>query len=154
MIALLSKEMSAALVGNKFSPKSIENFISHEKNLCSQWLITAQNLQRIKPFLALKLSQYSKSGSTFSSSAGKPVEAHSNCCRFKNALCLCSSVWTAQAAAQRAWPSIFQSKRSIIFWNSLWKRLPDDLRWLKLGLEIELCRLESCEGFICSEIPE
>ena len=42
---------------------SIENFISHEKR-CD--IVAAWYLQSIKTFLTVELSQYSKSGSTFS----------------------------------------------------------------------------------------
>ena len=49
----------------------------------------------IKTLLILELSQYSKSGSMFSSS--EPVEALSHCSQLGNTLCLCSPVQTAQA---------------------------------------------------------
>ena len=52
---------------------SIVHFISHEKKIRCQWLVTAKNLQSIETFLTLKLSQYSKSCSTFVSS--EPVTA-------------------------------------------------------------------------------
>ena len=42
------------------------NFTSQQ--ICHQWLVTAQNVQSMKTFLTLKLSQYCKSGSHFSSS--------------------------------------------------------------------------------------
>ena len=68
-----SEAMSTALVCNKFLlPNQLIHlsgeFISHEKGICSlfQWLVTAKNLQSIKPFLTLKLGQYHKSGSMFS----------------------------------------------------------------------------------------
>ena len=107
-------------------------------------VVTAHNLQGIKTFWTLKLSQYRKSGSTFSSS--KPVGASSDWHRFRNALCWCSPFSPAQpvpawSAASKAWPLMLQSKPSIFFWNSLWEWLPDDLQWLELGLEFELCRL-------------
>ena len=43
----------------------IENLISHERK---KWIVTAWNLQCVKTILTLELSQYSKSGSMFSSS--------------------------------------------------------------------------------------
>ena len=55
----------------------------------------ARYLQSIKTLLTLELSQYRKSGSTFSSS--EPVAARSDCRRLGNALCLCSLVRPAQA---------------------------------------------------------
>ena len=51
---------------------------------------------------------------------------------------------TAQSVLERsprAWPLILQSKPSIVFSNSLRERLPDYLQGLKLGLKLELCRL-------------
>ena len=66
---------------------SIENFISHEKEkrLVAAYICEiAHTLQSIKIFLTLELSQYSKSGSTFSSS--EPVAASSDCHRLGNAL--------------------------------------------------------------------
>ena len=65
LIERLSSAMGAALVGNNFSP--IPSKLSfHNK----KWLVVAQifrNLQSIKTLLTLELSQYSKKGSTFSS---------------------------------------------------------------------------------------
>ena len=49
----------------------------------------------IKTLLTLELSQYSKSGSIFSSS--EPFAASSNCSRLGNVLCLCLPVLPAQA---------------------------------------------------------
>ena len=57
---------------------SIENFISHEKKNRRHF----RNLQIIETFLNLKLSQHSKSGSTFSSS--EPVAASGDCSRLGN----------------------------------------------------------------------
>ena len=70
MIERLSKEMGTALVSNReqLLANSIKNFISDKK---TKWLVAALNLQSIETFLTLELSQYSKSGSMFSSS--KPV---------------------------------------------------------------------------------
>ena len=44
-----------------------------------KWLVAGLYLQSINTFLTVKLSQYRKSGSTFSSS--EPVAARSDCCR-------------------------------------------------------------------------
>ena len=58
----------------------------------------AWNLQSINTFLTLEPSQYSKSGSMFSSS--EPVAARSDCSRVGNALCLCSPVRPTQAVPE------------------------------------------------------
>ena len=126
----------ADLVGNM-------RFIWHKK----KWLVAAQNLQIIKTLLTLELSQYHKSGSTFSQS--EPVAASSNFCQLGNSLCLCLPARTSQAVQEccpRALHLILQSKYSIDFWNSMHKWLPDDLidlplAGLKLGLKFEVCRL-------------
>ena len=60
-----------------------EILIPYEK----KWLVTAWNLQIIKTLLTLELSQYFKSGNTFS--ANKPAAASTHCLRFRNVLCLC-----------------------------------------------------------------
>ena len=108
---------------------SIEIFIPREKKVKRLGArkpvarLAARNLQDTKTLLAPELSQYSKSGSMFSSS--KPVAALSDCCRLGNALCLCSPVrpgdlrQPCRSAAPRAWPLILPSKPSIVFWNSL-----------------------------------
>ena len=61
--------------------------------------LSEANLQSIETFLTVKLSQYSKSGSTVFSS--EPVAASSDCHRLRNALCLCSTVQPAQAVPER-----------------------------------------------------
>ena len=57
-IERLSEVMGAALVGylSPIEPNSIENFISHEKK--KKLLVAARNLQTIKIFLTLELSQF------------------------------------------------------------------------------------------------
>ena len=69
---------------------------------------------------------------------------------FSELFCLCLLVRPAKAelwqllclsADPRARPLILQSKLSIVFWNSLWEWLPDDLKRLDLGLKLELCLL-------------
>ena len=62
-------------------------------------LVAARNLQIIKTFLTLELSQYCKIGSTFFSS--EPVAVHSDCCLLGNALRLCLPVRPAQAVPER-----------------------------------------------------
>ena len=97
MIKRLSEAMGAALVGNNFLPIPLKFSFHMKKKLIG--LVAAQYLQSIKAFLTLKLSQYRKSGSTFSSS--EPVAARSDCRRLGNALCLCSPVRPAQAVPER-----------------------------------------------------
>ena len=118
MIKRLSEAMGAALVGNNFLPIPLKFSFHMKKKLIG--LVAAQYLQSIKAFLTLKLSQYRKSGSTFSSS--EPVAARSDCRRLGNAsVCARQSYPRKQSlrAAPRAWPLILPSKPSITFWNSL-----------------------------------
>ena len=63
-----------------------------------QQQINALNLQIIKTLLTLELSQYRKSGTTFSSN--EQVAASSNCCWLRSALCLCLPVQPAQAVLE------------------------------------------------------
>ena len=108
-------------------------------------------------------SQYSKSSSMFFSS--KPVAARSNCSRLGNTLCLCLSIWSAQAVPERklkarsAFDFVVKTFDCLLkFWNSLQEWLPAERQGLKLGLKLELCYLTNCwtgcKGFICSKIPE
>ena len=79
-------------------------------------IVTTRNFQTIKTFLALNLCQFSKGGSTFSSS--EPAAASSDCSRLGNALCLCLPVQPAKlckSAASRALRLISQLKPSIVF---------------------------------------
>ena len=69
MIARLSEAMGAALVGNNFWPIPSEFHFPMKK----EYVVSARYLQSIKTFFTVELSQYSKSGSTFSSS--EPVAA-------------------------------------------------------------------------------
>ena len=82
-------------------------------------MVTAQNLQSIKTLLILELSQYCKSGSTFSSS--KHIVAGSDCSRLWNVLCLCSPNLPkpCRSSATRDWQLILQSKPTIVFCDSL-----------------------------------
>ena len=88
--------MGEALVSNNFSP--ILLIISFHL-INKKWIVAARYLQSIKTLFTLELSQYSKSGSTFSSS--KLVAASSYCSLLRNALCLCSPVQPAQAELER-----------------------------------------------------
>ena len=93
-------------------------------------VVTAWYLQSIKTFLTVKLSQYSKSGSTFSSS--EQVAASSDWLRPAPQetpfVCARPSYPRKQSwsAAPTAWPLILQSNPSIVFSNSLREWLPDD----------------------------
>ena len=75
MIERLSEAVGTAVVSNKFSAIPLK-ISFHMK---TKRLVTAQNLQSIKNFLTFELSQYRKSGSTFSSS--EQFAAHCDCCR-------------------------------------------------------------------------
>ena len=148
MIERFSKAMGAALVGNNFSP-ILWNFISHEKK---KWLVVARNLQSIKTFLALELSQYRKS----MVSSSEPVAARSDCRRLGNAPCLCSSVRHAQAEPENGPKSLavdFASKPSITFWNSLWSDCKMTCRGSNLDSNLNsVAWPTSWKGFIASEI--
>ena len=87
LIDRLSEAMGAALVGKNFSPIQLKfSFHMKKKGTCLGPKLTKHwNL----------LSQYHKSGSMFSSS--EPVDAHSDCSRLGNTLCLCLPVLPLQA---------------------------------------------------------
>ena len=78
----------------------------------------------------VKLSQYCKSGSTFSSS--EPVAARSDCRRLGNALpvCLCSPVRPAKAVPERCPKSLALDFAAKTF-DCLWEWLPDALQGLE-----------------------
>ena len=80
-----------ALVSNKFQQNLSKFHFTWEKNQLSQ----PKNLQSIYTILTLELSQYYKSGSTFSSIADS-----CNCYLFANTLCFCFSVWPAEAVQE------------------------------------------------------
>ena len=126
-----------------------------------KWLVTTRSLQSLKTFLTLKLSQYCKSGSTFSSS--EPVAARSDCSRLGiwvgNTLCLCSPQRQSDpqklcwCTAPRAWPLILQSKTSIAFWNSLQRDCQMTGRGSNLDSNLNSAAWPIiCNGFIASEI--
>ena len=50
--------MSTALISNKFSQTPQKISFHMENKICSQWLVTAQNLQTIKTFFTLDIGQY------------------------------------------------------------------------------------------------
>ena len=111
MIERFSKAMGVLWFANNFSPIP-SKFSFHMKK---KWLFAAQNLQSIKTLLTLELSQYSKSGSIFSSS--EPVAAISDC-RQLGQLCVCASPSYQRKQSRRADPRAWQLI-SITFWNSL-----------------------------------
>ena len=140
MIERLSEAMGAALVGNNFLPIPTKFQFTWKK----KWLVAAWNLQTL---LALKLSQYLKSGSMFSSR--EPVAALSDCSRLWTALCLCSPFQPAQAEQETE----ESCPKSLAVDFALWtfdclleqplERSPDDWQGLLLGLKVELCSLTS-----------
>ena len=79
----IERSNSCVFRWQQFPADSMEMFIPTNKKS----VVAAQYLQSIKTFLTLGLSQYRKSGSTFSSS--EPVATSSDCCRLGNTLCLC-----------------------------------------------------------------
>ena len=98
VIERLSKAMGAAFVCNSFSPIPSEtSFLILKKHR----LVATWNLQSMKAFWLsnLELSQYCKSGTTFSSS--KQAAASSDCLQLGNTLCLCLPVWPAQEVLER-----------------------------------------------------
>ena len=129
LIERLSEEMGDALVGNNFS-RQISPITSkiYTVNLCEMKISMEWKERWLVAFLTLKVSQYRKIGSMISSS--KPVEASSDCRRLRNALCLCSPVWPAQAEQERCPKSLAVDLPTV--------RLPDDRLGLKLGLILEL----------------
>ena len=91
----IERRDSAALVRNNFSPFPLKlSFHMQEKKR----FVTAWKLHITETF-DFELSQYSKSGSMFSSS--KPVEASCYCFRQRNPLCLCLPVQPVQAVPER-----------------------------------------------------
>ena len=91
-------------------------------------LVAARDLQSIKTFLTLELSQYCKSGSIFSSS--EQVAACSDCRQLGNA-CVCASpsvVRPAQAVLERGPKSLavdFAPKSSITSGTAFGENLRD-----------------------------
>ena len=127
---------------------SIENFTFHVKRKCS---LRPEMYKALKPFLTDELSQYSKSGSMFSSL--EPVAAHNDCSRLRNALCLYLPVQPAQECLRSA-PSWF---------CPLNLRLPSgtafesDCQMTGRGSNLDsnvksASWPTSCKGFIASEI--
>ena len=146
MIKRLSKATGAALVCNNFTP--IPSKISFHMGIKS-YSLNVSFRPEPKTFLALGLSQYSKSCSMFSSS--EQVAASSDCSRIRNTLCSCSPILPAQAR-QRAAPRDSPSKPSITFWN----RLQRDCQMIGRGSNLEsnwnsATWPTSCKGFIASE---
>ena len=86
------------------------------------WLIAAQYLQSIKTFFALELSQYSKSGSIFSSS--EPVAASSDCSQLGNTLRLCLPILPAHAVPESN-PKSLAVDLDTQTWTQTWTLQPD-----------------------------
>ena len=132
---------------------SIDNFILKTKT----WLVTPRTLQGIKTVLALELSQYRKSDSKFSSS--EPIAAAATAADSAIS-CACAPpsylLKLCRSAAPRAQPMILQSKRSIIFWNSLREWLSDARQsgrrpGARIRTENWTLPPDRCIGFICSD---
>ena len=118
MIARLSKTICAALVRNNFWLIPLKSHFPMKKN----YVVTAWYLQSITTFLSVKLSQYSKSGSTFSSS--EPVAATA------------ADSETPSPVCARARP------QELGHWFcSQDLQSPGDRQGLKLGLKLALCCL-------------
>ena len=136
-----SQAMCLALVCNKFLRNCISkihwNSIFHcQLKTKITHHATGKNLQSLF-FLTLKLSYFSKSGSSFSQS--QLVAASSNCHRLWNAF-----VWACQSnlpMLQELGDWFCNQKPWLDFWNSLQVQLPDNWQGLDLGLKLELCHL-------------
>ena len=136
-----SQAMCLALVCNKFLRNCISkihwNSIFHcQLKTKITHHATGKNLQSLF-FLTLKLSYFSKSGSSFSQS--QLVAASSNCHRLWNAF-----VWACQSnlpMIQELGHWFCNQKPWLDFWNSLQVQLPDNWQGLDLGLKLELCHL-------------
>ena len=153
--------MGAALVSNIFPPIP-SKFSFHMKK---KWLVAARYLQSIKleTFLTVQLSQYSKSGGTFSSS--EPVVANSDCSRLGKTLYLGLSVQgrPTHLSCAGAWPQeLGHWLCSQILRLSSWTVLGSDWQTTALvgrGLNLD-SNLNSavwpmgCRGFICFETPK
>ena len=122
--------------------------------------VTARYLQSIKTFFTVELSEYCKSGSTFSSS--EPVEACSNCSRLGNFLCLCSPVLSAQAVLERGTKSLAIDFAVKSFDCLLELTSGVIARWQALvcrGSNLDSNLISAawpmgCRSFICSETPK
>ena len=136
----IEEAMSVALVCDNFSPVPSKISFHMEKQVTRCGPISTKH----STFLTLELSQYRKSGSTFSSS--EPVAAR----------CDCRRLGTAQAVpAPRALPldlhlNLRLSSR-IAFWS--------DCQMTGKGLNLNsnwnsATWPTGCNGFVCSEIPK
>ena len=127
------------------------NFISHEiKNSIRH----AQNLQIIKTFCTLELSQYCKSGSTFSSQAGCSQQLLQQT-RKHPVFVLASQTSPRCAGALPQELGHWFCSQYLQLSSGPGIALGNDRQGLKLGLKLELSSLtNSCKGFICSKIPE
>ena len=135
MIEIFSTAISAALVGNHFSPFASKTFISHQKKICCEWFVTARNLQIIKTFLTLALSRFSNSGSNFPQrllpNLQHPVFVHARPTRpsFAGARPQGLGHWFCSQNLRLSSGIDFEGE------------LTDDRQGLELGLKPELCRM-------------
>ena len=153
MIKRLSKATGAGLVCNNFTP--IPSKISFHMGIKSN-LLNVSFRPEPKTFLALGLSRYSKSCSTFSSS--EQVAASSDCSRIRNTLSHPVFLLThpTRPSTPESCPKRLAvdspSKPSITFWN----RLQRDCQLIGRGSNLEsnwnsATWPTSCKGFIASE---
>ena len=91
--------------------------------LKTKTIVTARYLQSIKTFLNVELSQFRKSGSSFSSSEPAATAADSE------TPCVCARPSDHPSCAGARPQELLQSNPSIVFSNSLREWLPDDLHW-------------------------
>ena len=105
MIERFSEAMGAALVSNNF----LQILWKFHFTWKQKRLVAARNLQSIKTLLALKVSQYRKSGSIMMFSLSKPVAAPATAAYLETpCVCACPSDPHKQSrrAAPRAWSLI------------------------------------------------
>ena len=127
MIARLSEAaMGVALVGNNFWLIPWEFHFPTKKNS----VVTAWYLQSIKTFLTVELSQYRKSGSTFSSS--EPVAASSDCSRLGNTLFVFASL-TRPSCAGVLFQELGHWFCSQLLWLSSWIAFGNDYQMTGTG---------------------
>ena len=143
IIERMRKVMSAALVWT--SPSKLS---CHIKKICCQWLVTAQNLHRIKSSLTLALNQLSVWQEWLHFSSSEQVAASRDCNQLGNTLrlYLFLPVRPTQHVPERC-PKCtaidFAVKTFGYLLNSLQGWLPDELHGLELELNFELCCLRA-----------
>ena len=137
------------------SPRKLhQNFISRE----NKFVVTARNLQSMKTFLTLELSQHPESGSTFSSS--QPVAAAETATESRTpGFCACSPPANGHGFCRQnlrlSSGIAFVSDHRIARWPAGAFFKFESGRGSNLGSNLGTAAWPtSCKGFICSEIPE